>query len=115
MKRAWILATCSLPIVAGTLAFRLPRLNLRPVHGDEAVHAYKFNDLWTGKGYKYDPEEYHGPTLNYSTLPFMWLRGADDYSKVDIALFRIVPVLFGLGLVLLLPLVADGLGRWAAL
>ena len=102
-------------VVTLGVVLRVPRLNVRPVHGDEAVHAYKFNELWTGKGYQYDPHEYHGPTLNYSTLPFLWLRGAGDYSQVDIALFRFVPVLFGLGLVLLLPLVADGLGRWAAL
>ena len=38
---------CAL-ILAATivaLALRLPRLHQRPMHGDEAVHAIKFEDL----------------------------------------------------------------------
>jgi uncharacterized protein (TIGR03663 family) len=94
-------------------AIRVPRLDLRPVHGDEAVHAYKFNEILIGNGYRYDPVEFHGPTLNYFTLPVAWLRGADDYSQLEISDFRIVTVVFGIALILLLPLVADGLGRSA--
>jgi len=100
------------------LAFRLPKLDLRPMHGDEAVHAYKFNILWQTGLYEYDPNEYHGPTLYYFTFPSVWLSGAGDFGETTEFAFRIVPVLFGVGLILLLPLVADGLGRaatiWAA-
>jgi uncharacterized protein (TIGR03663 family) len=100
--------------VAIALAYRLPRLDERPMHTDEAVHAWKFNELWTQGKYEYDPEDYHGPTLYFATLPVMWLSGAATYADASEATFRIVPVLFGVGLILLLPLVADGIGRSAA-
>ena len=49
-------------------ALRLPDLASRPMHADEAVHAEKFGALLEGRGYAYDPSEYHGPTLYYLTL-----------------------------------------------
>lgn len=122
MKRHWRFAAGLLLCLAIAAALRLPRLNLRPFHGDEAVHAYKLNDLWATlrddgsfAGYKYDPHEFHGPTLNVLTLPVAWLRGVHDYAELDAAAFRVVTVVFGLGMILLLPLVADGLGRGATL
>ena len=93
------------------LALRLPELNLRPMHVDEAVHACKFDTLWTTGRYEYNPAEYHGPTLYYLTLPAVWLSAADDFAHVDVTPFRMVTVVFGIGLILLLLLVADGLGR----
>jgi len=66
---------CCVLILAATivaLALRLPRLALRPMHGDEAVHADKFGDLLESGVYAYDPNEYHGPTLNYLTLVPAW-------------------------------------------
>ena len=106
---------CFVSILITAAMLRLPRLDLRPFHGDEAVHAYKLNEILHGDGYHYDPYEFHGPTLNFFTLPLMWARGVHDYAELDKAAFRIVPVLFGLGLILLLPLIADGLGRGATL
>jgi uncharacterized protein (TIGR03663 family) len=96
------------------LALRLPRLQQRPMHGDEAVHAIKFEQLLEEGVYKYDPEEYHGPTLNYLTLIPAWLSGAKSLAQVTEFTLRIVPVFFGVCLVLLLLLVIDGLGTAAA-
>ena len=96
------------------LALRLPRLQQRPMHGDEAVHAIKFEDLLEKGVYKYDPEEYHGPTLNYLTLIPAKLDGAESLAQVTEFTLRIVPVFFGVCLVLLLLLVVDGLGKAAA-
>lgn len=94
-------------------------LSLRPMHTDEAVHAEKFRRLWLEGSYHYDPEEYHGPTLYYATLPIVWLTGVKDFESTTEAMYRTVPLVFTLGLIALLPLVADGLGRrataWAAL
>lgn len=105
--------------LALAMALRLPRLDQRPLHTDESVHAYKFLGLWNGAGYKYDPHEYHGPSLYYATLPFVWLSGARSAASVRETTLRLVPLTFGVGLILLLPLLADGLGRgaiwWAAL
>ncbi|HRD05844.1 MAG TPA: glycosyltransferase family 39 protein, partial [Verrucomicrobiota bacterium] len=95
-------------------------LGRRPLHNDEAVNGVKFGRLWSGQGYRYDPNEHHGPSLYYATLAVSRLTGAppDEDSFTERRL-RFTPVLFGVGLLLLLPLIADGLGRravvWAAL
>lgn len=115
MKRTAAFGALLVAIAAGGLALRLPQLGRRVVHTDEAVHAYKLNELLTTGRYVYDPTEYHGPTLYYCTLPVTWLSGARDWRALTPAVCRIVPVLFGAGLILLLLLVADGLGRGAAL
>lgn len=104
--------------LAGALALRLPRLATRPLHNDEAVNAVKVSELWQQGRYVYDPDEYHGPTLHYASLPFLWASGARTSDQLDDATLRLAPVAFGVGLILLLPLFVDGLGRhalaWAA-
>ena len=97
-------------IVAGGLALRLPRLELRPMHGDEAVHAVKFETLWQTGDYVYDPHEYHGPVLYYATFPFVWLSGAQSLAELDEQTLRVGPALFGAGIIALLLLLVDGLG-----
>jgi len=111
--------TLVLLLAAGAaLLLRWPGLNRRPMHNDEAVNAIKFGQLWEHKGYKYDPNEHHGPSLFYATLAFERLTAAPALDQYTDARLRFVIVLFGLGLVLLLPLLADALGRngvlWAA-
>ena len=86
---------CCVLILAATivaLALRLPRLDQRPMHGDEAVHADKFRLLLEQRHYEYDPNEYHGPTLNYLTLIGAWLTGAKNLTQVSEFTLRIVPV-----------------------
>jgi uncharacterized protein (TIGR03663 family) len=102
-------------IAALALALRLPNLEQRPMHCDEAVHAVKFNELWTTGVYRYDPHEYHGPTLYYATLPVVWLSGTEDFNATTEATYRLVPVVFSLLLILLLRLLRDDLGYGATL
>src|SRR5271165_4104849 len=111
--------TLVLLIAAGTaLALRWPHLDQRPMHNDEAVNAIKFRQLWEHQGYKYDPNEHHGPTLYYATLALEKLTFAPGFSQFTEGRLRLVTVIFGLGLIPLLPLLTDGLGRkavvWAA-
>src|SRR5436190_180461 len=117
MKRGSALAL--LLAVSGALALRVPSLDRRPLHNDEAVNAIKVTELWRQGRYAYDPDEYHGPTLHYATLPFLWLSGARNSDELDDATLRLAPVAFGVGLILLLLLFSDGLGRqavgWAAI
>lgn len=114
MRRRWALPVGMLVVLCVALAYRLPELTVRPMHGDEAIHAEKLNRLWhTGK-YVYDTHDYHGPSLYYFTLPVLWLTGCHSYSDMTEVTLRIVPALFGAGIVLLLWLISDGLGRWAA-
>src|SRR5882757_5886113 len=89
------------------LALRCPRLSERPMHNDEGVNAIKFRDLWEHKSYKYDPTEYHGPSLYYATLVLERLTGAPHFAQFTEARLRFVTVLFGIGLILLVPLLAD--------
>src|SRR5438552_18818572 len=100
--------------IAGALALRVPKLDTRPFHNDEAVNAVKVTGLWQQGRYACDPGEYHGPTLHYATLPFRWLSGARNADELADATLRLAPVAFGVGLFRLLPLLADGLGRHAA-
>jgi len=95
-------------------------LDQRPMHNDEAVNGVKFGQLWEHGGYKYDPNEHHGPSLYYATLALNRLTGAPkNFDQFTDSRLRFTTVVFGVGLILLLPLVADGLGRkatvWAAL
>jgi uncharacterized protein (TIGR03663 family) len=105
-------------IVLLALALRLPNLSKRPLHNDEGVNTVKFDQLRHGE-FRYDPHEYHGPTLYYFTLPLAWISGEKTFEETTVGMYRLVPVIFGIGLILLLPLVNDGLGRggvlWAAL
>src|SRR4051812_26889816 len=87
---------------AGALTFRLPKLDTRPFHNDEAVNAITVTELWQHGRYAYDPDEYHGPTLHYATLPVLWLSGANIPDELNDRTLRIIPVVFGAGLIILL-------------
>jgi uncharacterized protein (TIGR03663 family) len=76
-------------------ALRFTALAARPMHADEAVHADKLGSLLEGRGYAYDPAEYHGPTLYYLTLVPAWLTGARRYVDLDEATLRSLPAAAG--------------------
>lgn len=109
--KAWV--ALFLFAVVAAFALRVPELDRRPMHGDEAVNAIKFGDLWERGLYKYDPTEYHGPTLHYTTAAFSKLTGAPSFNQISEVRFRIVTAFAGLVLILLLPLARDALGRGA--
>lgn len=102
---------CLIFVVAlGAFGLRAPRLCMRPMHTDEAVHADKYRLLLETGLYEYDPHEYHGPTLNYATWIAARLQGARTYAEVTESTLRIVPVVFGTFLVLLIAGLRQGLG-----
>lgn len=115
MRTTWPYFAGLLLALLVALALRCVAPDVRPFHNDEGVNAVKFAQLSTGSGYKYDPNEHHGPSLPYATLVLARLTGAAGLEAFTDARFRLVDVLFGVGLILLLPLVADGLGRRATL
>jgi len=100
-----------LAITVLALALRLPQLEQRPLHGDEAVHAVKFGALLEKNFYRYDSFEYHGPTLNYLTLIPAFLNAEKNTAEVTDWTLRIVPVFFGTILVLMPLLLFGGLDR----
>jgi uncharacterized protein (TIGR03663 family) len=90
--------------------FRIPDLSERPMHGDEAVNALKFSQLLESGTFEYDPTDYHGPTLYYFTLPVSWIRGQYTLKDLNETTLRIVPVVFGIGLILLIFILKPDLG-----
>jgi len=106
-------------IVVLAAALRVPALDVRPMHADEAVHAAKFGRLLQQGLYEYDPEEFHGPTLNYLTLIPARVRGTARYADLDEITLRSVPAVTGVLLVvahlLLVPVVGFRPAALAAL
>jgi uncharacterized protein (TIGR03663 family) len=112
VRKNFLACALLLAIAAGALGFRLWRLDARVMHGDEANQAVRTGILMETGRYEYDLKDNHGPTLYYLSLPFAWLTAGKNFAETSEITFRLVPVLFGAGLVLLLWLVRDGLGRW---
>ncbi len=99
-ESAWICASVAVLLVAAAL--RLYALEMKPLHHDEGVNGYFLTNLVRQGRYAYDPANYHGPTLYYLTLPFVAAAGLSTFAV------RLVPALFGVGLVWLVL----GLRRW---
>ena len=101
MTRASAAALVALALTAG-LGLRLARLDVRPMHNDEANQAVKFGELLERREYRYDAFDHHGPTLYYLTLPAAWLRGQASFAALDEYTLRSVPAVFGAATILLL-------------
>ena len=112
MTRGCVGALVALALTAG-LALRLARLDVRPMHHDEANQAVKFGALLERGEYRYDTHDHHGPTLYFLALPSAWLRGQATLAALDERTLRGVPALFGAATILLLPLLSHGIGRTA--
>jgi uncharacterized protein (TIGR03663 family) len=112
MTRASAGALVAVALTAA-LALRGARLDVRPMHHDEANQAIKFGDLLERGEYRYDFRDHHGPTLYYLTLPSAWLGGRHTLASLDEVTLRRVPVAFGAATILLLPLLSAGIGRTA--
>jgi uncharacterized protein (TIGR03663 family) len=112
MTRGGVGALVALALVAG-LALRLVRVDVRPMHHDEANQGVKFGLLLEHGEYRYDAHDHHGPTLYYLTLPAAWLRGQHTLAALDEGTLRGVPVAFGAATLLLLLLLSRGIGRTA--
>jgi uncharacterized protein (TIGR03663 family) len=112
MTRASAAACVVLALLAG-LALRLARLDVRPMHHDEANQGVKFGALLERGEYRYDAHDHHGPTLYFLTLPSAWLSGRSTLASIDERTLRVVPVFFGVATILLLPLLGPAIGREA--
>lgn len=113
MTRAGAVVAFALALAAG-IALRAARLDVRPMHHDEANQAVKFGALLERGEYRYDPTDHHGPTLYYLTLPSAWLRGQHTLASLDERTLRAVPVCFGAATILLVALLSSAVGRTAA-
>ena len=112
MTRAGAGALVVIALVAG-LTLRFVRLDVQPMHNDEANQAVKFGALLERGEYRYDVHDHHGPTLYYLSLPAAWMRGQTTFASLDEYTLRGVTAAFGAATILLLPLLSPGVGRTA--
>lgn len=118
-ERAWLIAVIAILLIAAAL--RLYDLNLVPLHHDEGVNGNFLVRLVRDGEYRYDPENYHGPTLYYFSALIPWLTrllfgvAARDHYGLTTFTIRLVPVLFGLGTIGLVFMLRRRLGTIATL
>ena len=110
----WMPIAFLLSLFAG-LTLRVPKLAERSLHHDEANQAYRFGILLEEGTYAYDADDHHGPTLYYLTLPIAKLTGVKTFIESSELTYRILPALFGMLLILLIPLLRSGIGCIAVL
>lgn len=89
--RVWLFYAGIITAVAAFLRFY--DLALKPLHHDEGVNGFFLTNLVRDGVYKYDPANYHGPTLYYIALPFVELFGLKTIPiRVSVAIFGVLTV-----------------------
>lgn len=106
-ERVWLIASIAILLVA--VALRLYALDLKPMHHDEGVNGFFLTNLVRQGIYRYDPTNYHGPTLYYLALPGVQLFGLSTFA------LRFLTVLFGVGTIWLILSLRRQIGTLAAL
>jgi uncharacterized protein (TIGR03663 family) len=106
-NRYWIGGSVLVVLVAAIL--RLIWLPFKPFHHDEGVNGWFMTNLVRQGTFKYDPQNYHGPTLYYFTLASTYLFGLTDFAV------RFVPALFGILVVILILYLRRYIGTFGAL
>ena len=71
----WLASCGAITAIAAFLRFYW--LELKPLHHDEGVNGWFLTNLFRESVYKYDPANYHGPTLYYIALGFVEVFGLD--------------------------------------
>ncbi|HRK15609.1 MAG TPA: TIGR03663 family protein [Prosthecobacter sp.] len=114
-KETRLSITTFLVLVLGALVlggfYRLPHLDRRPMHTDEAVLGMKLADYWQSGHFDYDPKDYHGPGLHQVSKLWGMAAGWGDSATWTESDLRLVAALCGMALLLLTLLFADALGR----
>lgn len=118
-RRLWRLALwqwAALAILFAASFLRLFALTEKVLHHDEGVNGMFMTNLFRTGYYHYDPANYHGPSLYYigeitTTIGSVFL-GKDGLNTFTI---RLVPAIFGVGVVWLLLSLRRELGTFGAL
>ena len=82
-------------LITATATFlRFFWLELKPLHHDEGVNAWFLTNLYRDGVYKYDPANYHGPTLYYISLAFTKIFGLETFSlRASVAIWGVLVVI----------------------
>src|ERR1041384_3143490 len=102
-KRFWGIG-CFL-ITAIAIFLRVYWIDLKPLHHDEGVNGFFLTTLFREGVYKYDPGNYHGPTLYFAALAFTKILGLETFA------IRYSVVIFGVGIVVLAFMLHRYIGR----
>ena len=87
----WLIA--ALAITGIGVFLRFYELALKPLHHDEGVNGYFLINLFRDNVYKYDPNNYHGPTLYYISLFFSKIFGLETFSvRASVAVFGVLMI-----------------------
>lgn len=117
-RPAWVISCAAIFFVGAVL--RLYDLKLVPFHHDEGVNGNFLVRLVREGYYRYDPGNYHGPTLYYFAAAFPWFlrifgaNARDHYGLTDVTV-RCVPALFGIATIALVFALRKNLGTLATL
>ncbi|MBO0856884.1 MAG: hypothetical protein J2P21_00210, partial [Chloracidobacterium sp.] len=85
-------AVCAIAFILAVIVavwLRFDQIGVKPFHHDEGVNSHFLLNLANHGEYKYNPENYHGPTLYYIVLPLIHVLGENDFT------LRFTPALFG--------------------
>jgi uncharacterized protein (TIGR03663 family) len=85
--------------------FRFNLIDIKPFHFDEGVNYNFLHNLATTGEYRYDPTNYHGPTLYYLALITLRIFGEDTFA------LRFWPAIFGVLTVSMLWFLRHHLGK----
>ena len=87
----WLCSSAIITLAA--FAFRFYDLALKPLHHDEGVNGFFLTTLYRTGVYKYDPANYHGPTLYYISLFFSKIFGLNTFAvRASVAVFGVLTV-----------------------
>ena len=117
--RVWIICVIAILLIAAFL--RMYDLPLVPFHHDEGVNGNFLVRLVRENQYKYDPENYHGPTIYYLTAVIPWIlkrlfgAAASETYGLNTTTARMVTAVFGVGTVALILTLRRRLGTIATL
>ena len=88
----WLIGCAAITALAAFLRFYW--LELKPLHHDEGVNGFFLITLFRDGIYKYDPSNYHGPTLYYVALAFTKTFGLNTISiRSSVAIFGLLTVI----------------------
>jgi uncharacterized protein (TIGR03663 family) len=90
--------------VIAAVWLRFYQIGVKPFHHDEGVNSHFLLNLAERGEYRYDPTNYHGPTLYYFAFFAMLVFGKNDFA------LRFTPALFGVLTVLMVWLLRKRLG-----
>lgn len=94
-RKADLVWLVSCALITGAATFlRFFWLTLKPLHHDEGVNGWFLTTLYNDGVYKYDPANYHGPTLYYISLAFAKVFGLTTTSvRASVAIWGVLIVI----------------------